>query len=364
MLADPDTLSTLRTSLLQPRPDPPWRASDARVTSANRGTMLRCISYNCETICKLDRLPELCRWARACRAPALLLQGLASGIEQYGDVEGYMIFVSARSGPTRNDGVLVALCMRTFARSVVTAVHDIVKGKALGIRVKGKRGTEELDVYLVSANAPVVQPGDADTVGAAHHTFWQSFERGIRRVSRRSVLIIGIDANGEVGSSRVGTGGERCPGTPHVGRRTENGRELYTKAKDYGWKLQNTFGPRRAEQWTWQHPQGGRHRIDYFCVRLAARATPARPIYEAAVACSGFRDHRPLVMMVPMTAAVKRKRNVQRQLAWDRTKLCDALAAWKDWNARVMRKVKYFVTRLLNQPFSFRMIWCSTSSGN
>ena len=162
-----------------------------------------------------------CRWARARRAPALLLQGPASGIEQYGDVEGYMILVSARSGPTRKDGV-------TFARSEVTVVHEIVKGKALGIRVKGKRGTEELDVYLVSANAPVVQPGDADTVGAAHHTFWQSFERGIRRVPRRSVLIIGIDANGEVGSPLpwVGTGGERCLGTPHVGRWTENGREL------------------------------------------------------------------------------------------------------------------------------------------
>ena len=59
MLADPDTLSTLRTTLLQPRPDPPMRANDARVTSANRGTMLRCISCTCETICKLDRLPEL-----------------------------------------------------------------------------------------------------------------------------------------------------------------------------------------------------------------------------------------------------------------------------------------------------------------
>ena len=101
-----------------------------------------------------------------------------------------MIFVSARSGPTRKDGVLVALCMRTFARSEVTAVHVIVKGKALGIRVKGKRGTEELDVHLVSANAPVVQSGGADTVGAAHHTFWQSFGRGIRRVPRRSVLIV------------------------------------------------------------------------------------------------------------------------------------------------------------------------------
>ena len=104
----------------------------------------------------MDRLPELCRWARACRAPARLLQGLASGIEQYGDVEGYMM--SPRSGPTRKDGVLVAVCMRTFARAEVTAVHEIVKGKALGIRVKGKRGTEELDVHLVSANAPVVQP--------------------------------------------------------------------------------------------------------------------------------------------------------------------------------------------------------------
>ena len=102
----------------------------------------------------------------------------------------------------------------------MTAVHEIGKGKALGIRVKGKRRTEELDVYLVSANDPVVQPGDADTVGAAHHTFWQSFERGIRRVPRRSVLIFGFDANGEVGSSLpcVGTGGERCPGTPYVGR--------------------------------------------------------------------------------------------------------------------------------------------------
>ena len=73
-------------------------------------------------------------------------------------------------------------------------------------------------------------------------------------------LIIGIDANGEVGSSLpwVGTGGERCTGTPYVGRWTENGRVLCTLAKDYGWKLQNTFGHRRAEQWTWQHPQGGR----------------------------------------------------------------------------------------------------------
>ena len=69
---------------------------------------------------------------------------------------------------------------------------------------------------------------------------------------RRSVLIIGINANGEVRSSLpwVGTGGERCPGMPYVGRWTENGRELYTLAKDYGWKLQDTFGPRRAEQWT------------------------------------------------------------------------------------------------------------------
>ena len=41
MLADPDTLSTLRKTLLQPRPNPPRRASDARVTNANRGTMLR-----------------------------------------------------------------------------------------------------------------------------------------------------------------------------------------------------------------------------------------------------------------------------------------------------------------------------------
>ena len=60
-------------------------------------------------------------------------------------------------------------------------------------------------------------------------------------------------------------------------------------------------------------------------------SVPARPICEAPVAYSGFRDHRPLVMMVPMTAAVKRKRNFQRQPSWDRTKLCYALAAWKDW---------------------------------
>ena len=35
--------------------------------------------------------------------------------------------------------------------------------------------------------------------------------------------------------------------------------------------------------------------------------------------------------MVVLVAAVKRKRNVQRQSAWDRTRLCDALVAWKDW---------------------------------
>ena len=79
--------------------------------------------------------------------------------------------LKARSGPTHEDGVLVALCLRTFARSEVTAVHDIVKGKALGLRIKGQRGTKELDLYLVSANSPVVHPGDGDTADAAHHAF-------------------------------------------------------------------------------------------------------------------------------------------------------------------------------------------------
>ena len=171
---------------------------------------------------------------------------------------------------------------------------------------------------------------------------------------RRSVLIIGIDANGEVGSSLpwVGTGGERCPGTPYVGRWTENGRELYTLAKDYGWKLQNTFGPRRAEQWTWQHPQGGRHRIDYFCVRLATRATPPRPIYEAPVACSGFR----LQSKGRGTFSDNRRGTARNSvMPWLRGKI---------GNARVMRKEKPLVTRLLNWPFSSRMIWGSTSSGS
>ena len=149
--------------------------------------MLRCISYNCETICRVDRLPELCPCARECKAPVLLLQELASGIEQYGDVEGYMIFVSARSGPTRK-GRCPYCIVRTFARSEVAAVHEIVKGKALGLRIKGQRGTEELDMYQVSANAPVVHLGNSDTVDAAHHTFWQNFERGIRRVPQCSVL--------------------------------------------------------------------------------------------------------------------------------------------------------------------------------
>ena len=115
----------------------------------------------------MDRLLELCRWARA----ALLLQGLASRIEQYGDVEGYMIFVSARSGPTRKDGLLVAFCLRTFTRSEVTAVHEMAKGKALGLRIKVQRGKKDLELYLVSADAPVVHPGEGDTVDAAHHAF-------------------------------------------------------------------------------------------------------------------------------------------------------------------------------------------------
>ena len=192
----------------------------------NRGTMLRCIRNNCGTICKLDRLPELYRWARACRAPALLLQGLASGIEQYGDVEGYMIFVSARSGPTRKDGVLVALCMRTFARSEVTAVHEIVTGKALGIRVKGKRGKEELDVYLVSANAPVVQPGDADTVGAAHHTFVECrvavfWSLALMRMGRWEAHCRGLGqvANVALGRFYVGRWTEKWKRTLHLGQR-------------------------------------------------------------------------------------------------------------------------------------------------
>ena len=64
MLAHPETLSTLRASLSRPRPAPSWSASSARAPSASRGTMLCCNSFLCETICRMNQLPELGRWAQ------------------------------------------------------------------------------------------------------------------------------------------------------------------------------------------------------------------------------------------------------------------------------------------------------------
>ena len=147
-----------------------------------RGLSLRCISYYCETIGKVDRLPELCRWARSCNAPVLLLQGLASGVEQFGDVESFMKYVSARSRPTKRDGVL-ALCTKTCARSEVAAVHELHRGKALEVWVKGLRGKRELGLYLISANAPVATAAEDEAVSAASASFWQALELGTRRVT-------------------------------------------------------------------------------------------------------------------------------------------------------------------------------------
>ena len=117
-----------------------------------------------------------------------------------------------------------------------------------------------------------------------------------------------------------------------MGRWTSNGRELFNVAKDYGLKLQNTFGAKRAEQLTWRHPSGGLHWSDFFCVRLATRADRALLVCSAPVSCGGFRDHRPLVILVPAQARVKRVPPSQHPHAWDRSLISRSLEAWRAWS--------------------------------
>ena len=74
------------------------------------------------------------------------------------------------------DGVLVALCTNTLARSEVAAVHELHRGKAL---------------MLDLVNAPVATAGEDEAASAARASFWQALELGVRCVPPRGVLVVG-----------------------------------------------------------------------------------------------------------------------------------------------------------------------------
>ena len=103
-------------------------------------------------------------------------------------------------------------------------------------------------VYLVSANAPVVQ---SRVVGPPKcrscHTFWPRFDTGTSLSAASSMSVDHCHWCEWSGGKLYAMGWDRwrtLPWDAFCGQMDQKWkRTLHFKAKDYGWKLQKTFGP-------------------------------------------------------------------------------------------------------------------------
>ena len=59
-------------------------------------------------------------------------------------------------------------------------------------------------------------------------------------------------------------------------------------------------------------------------------------------------------MLAPLRAAFKRKRDMQQQPAWDRTRLCDALVAWQGWKRSCDEEGETLRDSLVEQVLQFQ----------
>ena len=136
------------------------------------------------------------------RATIVCLQGtLFDGASEWDDHQ-YYLYTLNRSGPRQKDGCVTAICTK-FARPQIRCVHHWMPGRILGLRLQCGEGRRAADVYVISAYAPVhderTQPVASDS---ARFEFWRKLDGVIRQIPNRCRVILCMDANGEVYTTR------------------------------------------------------------------------------------------------------------------------------------------------------------------
>ena len=159
-------------------------------------------TYNVESLSD-DRIRNLINQMTIHKTKAMLIQGTRSKWT-HDRIEGnYKIFFepAGSEGPEQFAGVAVIISLEILHKARINKIQ-IIEHRALGIRVK----TQFMDVMFIAAYAP----GD-HLPRATRQKFWSTLSAEIRKAPHRTVMIVGVDANGHVGRDPSGGIGPANP---------------------------------------------------------------------------------------------------------------------------------------------------------
>ena len=207
-------------------------------------------TYNVESLSD-DRIRNLINQMTTHRTKVMLIQGTRSKWNHDRTEGNYKIFFepSGSDGAEQYAGVAVIVSLEILHKARVNKIQ-ILEHRALGIRVK----TQHMDIMFIAAYAP----GDHLPRATRQH-FWSTLSTEIRKAPRRTVIIVGTDANGHVGRDPSGGIG---PANPEYW--SENGLQLQELTEDCRLTAVNTLASCKDPGWTWQKRDGTtKGRIDY-----------------------------------------------------------------------------------------------------
>ena len=143
---------------------------------------------------------------------------------------------SGESTVDMHAGVIIAVQNKFVTGSRITKL-PASSHRSLALRIK----TEFIDVTIVAGYAP----GD-HLPRKLRQPFWRQLEQFLRKLPKRTIKILGIDANGHIG--RDGTG---MVGIAGAERWTENGHALHDLAETTEMTVLNTRKNCAEPGWTW-----------------------------------------------------------------------------------------------------------------
>ena len=289
----------------------------ARVTNKGEASStIQVWSYNCESCLVPGRMSELLYTAKGRGADVVCLQGTQMTMETPWTHGQWYVTPVARTAHRAADGVIIAVSLQRFSKESIVPHHVWQPGRLLGVRVKAGQGSAEVDTYFACGYAPTdVSPADV------REKFWDSVDRMLRSLPRRTRIVMAIDANAMMTGTKetypwIGKAGS----TAKVETQgwNENGRALYRLLRDHHLTAVNTHGAAQKPTWTHIGPQGNHRRIDYIITHvLGAQSKKAWTDFTAPVALSGYRDHRPVRAMVPAKAVITKTTPTQRPPRWN-----------------------------------------------
>ena len=233
---------------------------------------------------------------------------------------------------------MAVLLRRDFRPSFpVVSKQFIDWSRAAFFRIQIGQGCSQLDLCVLNSYSPTICQGASSEAREAHElsraAHWQKCERVLRIIPRRCELVWAMDRNARMATALpwVGAGGSR---SKHREVWNCNGGDLFDILKEHHLKAANTFHAARARSWTWQQQRQDkqiRHRLDYFIVPMAAQ-WKCQVDYDSPVNLSGYRDHRPVGLLIPMRRRWKQEQTQQQMFhRWDHEHLQMTRRAGTSW---------------------------------